>query len=197
MVHAPDSPVLVLHFLLPGFFAPPPLPLCSHKCSSPRPLRCTRPIHQSLCSTSCCQVSSPRLPVSLVSSPVPRSPTPLARSPFLGAFHHELLVTGHELELGRSLPDPLEPLPDRAHDPALLLSPPVTASPSSQPAASSSPGPHRRLPQVCDGTSEEAAARLGCARREGSWWCKKVAESNPGRGVGVGVGGGKRERAVR
>lgn len=36
-------------------------------------------------------------------------------SPFISAFNQELMKGRDELELGRSLSDPLEPLPNRSH----------------------------------------------------------------------------------
>lgn len=47
-----------------------------------------------------------------------------AHSPFLGALHHQLVVTGHELELGGPLAHALQALPHRGHGPAAPLSEP-------------------------------------------------------------------------
>lgn len=47
-----------------------------------------------------------------------------AHSPFLGALHHQLVVTGHELELGGPFAHALQALPHRGHGPAAPLSEP-------------------------------------------------------------------------
>lgn len=45
------------------------------------------------------------------------SPRPPCHSPFLGALHHQLVVTGHKLELGGPLAHALQALPHRGHGP--------------------------------------------------------------------------------
>lgn len=44
-------------------------------------------------------------------------PRPPSHSPFLGALHHQLVVTGHKLELGGPLAHALQALPHRGHGP--------------------------------------------------------------------------------
>lgn len=95
-------------------------------------------------------------------------PRPPSHSPFLGALQHQLVVTGHELELGRPLAHALQALPHRGHGPrrpaAHFSGPGLPLARHCWPG----PGPHglstpptpsvRRCPRLRPGTALSAAA---------------------------------------
>lgn len=151
-------------------------------------------------------------------------PWPPSHSPFLGALQHQLVVTGHELELGRPLAHALQALPHRGHGPrrpaAHFSGPGLPLARHCWPG----PGPHglsappapsvRRCPRLRPGTALSAAAagarRVVWLNRRGrlgrvGWpsaelGARRFLEPHPpsegGRGSGAGRGPGQ-ERGGR
>lgn len=92
------------------------------------------------------------------------SPRPPSYSPFLGALHHQLVVTGHKLEFGGPLAHALQTLPHRGHGPCR----PVALSPfaqtwSSRRSATADPTRRTRLQVPMASPVPSCAARPVCA----------------------------------